>query len=79
MPELTLYHYEGCPYSERVREFMRKNKITIALKDIRKNPQAREDLVKIGGKPQVPCLVIDGTALYETLDIIEWLKDNWKK
>lgn len=33
---------------------------------------------KIGGKTQVPCLVIDGKPLYESLDIIEWLKTNYK-
>lgn len=58
---------------------MRENKITFALKDIRKSPASREELLKIGGKSQVPCLVIDGVALYESLDIIKWLKDNWTK
>ena len=79
MPQLTLYHYEGCPYSERVCEFIRENKVTVLLKDIRQSPQAREELIKIGGKTQVPCLAIDGVPLYESRDIIKWLRENGKK
>lgn len=75
---LTLYHFEGCPYCGGVRDFMAQNNISIPLKDIHANPAYGEELIKIGGKKQVPCLVIDGKALYESLDIIEWLKKNWR-
>ena len=56
---------------------MRENKISIQEKDISADPQNREDLIRIGGKQQVPCLVIEGTALYESDAIIQWFKDNW--
>ena len=35
-----------------------------------------DELVRVGGKMQVPCLFIDGNPMYESLDIIQWLKDN---
>jgi glutaredoxin 3 len=76
---LTLYHFYGCPYCHRVREFMAKEHMDVPAKDIHADPAARQELIKIGGKPQVPCLVIDGKALYESLDIIDWLKKNYKK
>ena len=75
---LTLYHFEGCPYTDLVRRYLKQQNIVIPLKDIRKNPSYREELIKLGGKAQVPCLLIDGKALYESLDIIEWFKKNWK-
>ncbi len=74
MPVLTLYHFAGCPYCQRVRDFLDKEGIKVPMKDIRENPAYRDELIKIGGKPQVPCLVIDGKALYESLHIIEWFK-----
>ena len=46
------------------------------MKNTQENPAYREELIKIGGKPQVPCLVIDGQALYESDDIIDWIKSN---
>ncbi len=78
MPNLVLYHFEGCSYCERVKDFMAKNKIKIPMKDTHKDVGAKEELIRIGGKSQVPCLVIDGKALYESLDIMEWLKRNFK-
>lgn len=36
-----------------------------------------EDLIKRGGKDQVPCLFIDGKALYESDDIIKYFKENF--
>jgi len=62
-----------------VRDYMDEHKISIPLKDIRAHPAYREELKKIGGKTQVPCLVIDGKALYESEDIVRWLKKNWTR
>lgn len=78
MPQLTLYHFVGCPYCTRVTNFLQQAGIRIPMKDTMKDPAARAELAKIGGKTQVPCLVIDGKPLYESLDIIEWLKTNYK-
>jgi glutaredoxin len=77
MPQLALYHNVGCPYCQRVKDFLDKAGIEVPMKDIHANPAFRDELIKIGGKPQVPCLVIDGAALYESLDIIDWFKKNY--
>ena len=29
-----------------------------------------------GGKEQIPCLFIDGQPLYESQDIVKWLRKN---
>ncbi|MBE6736814.1 MAG: NrdH-redoxin, partial [Ruminococcaceae bacterium] len=34
----------------------------------------RRRLIEVGGYEQVPCLFIDGKPMYESLDIIDWLK-----
>lgn len=77
--QLTLYHFMGCPYCLKVRNFMEQAGITIPMKDTHEHPAYRRELIKISGKPQAPCLVIDGKALHESNDIIEWLKINYKK
>lgn len=74
---LTLYYRPGCGYCQRVLSYLEETKITIPMKDTGATASYREELIKIGGKSQVPCLVIDGRALYESLDIIEWLKKNY--
>ena len=78
MQQLTLYHFMSCPYCLKVRNYLQKAGITIPMKDTLADPKNRQELIKIGGKPQVPCLIINGKALYESDDIIEWLRKNWK-
>ena len=59
---------------------MKMKNITLPLKDVVSDPKNYDELIKIGGgKGQVPCLVIDGKALYESRDIIKWLEANYKK
>jgi glutaredoxin len=48
----------------------------IEYHDIRKNEDDRKRLIEVGGKEQVPCLFIDGKPMYESDDIIAWLKAN---
>jgi len=79
MAQLTLYYSPSCPYCQRVFSFMKNNNITLPFKDIVSDSKNREELIKIGGQGQVPCLIIDGKALYESPDIIKWLEANYKK
>ena len=73
MPKLELYMRPTCPYCQKVIRFMNENKINIPLKDIT-NEAHRQTLIKIGGKQQIPCLFIDGKAMYESDDIVQWIK-----
>ena len=76
MPKLALYYRPMCPFCQKVLRFMEAEGVSLELKDISGNPELGQELVSIGGKSQVPCLSIDGEALYESDDIIQWLKDN---
>ena len=79
MSRLTIYHKPGCPYCQKVITFMQQNGISVLLKNRDESPGIRQELIGLGGKPQVPCLVIDGKAIYESDDIIQWFKKDWKK
>ena len=67
-----LYHKEMCPFCKRVVRFMEKNNITCTMKDTT-DLKIQDELVTIGGKKQVPCLVTNGEPLYESMDIIQHL------
>ena len=69
---MILYYRPTCPYCQRVLSFMRERDIQLELRDT-SSADARAELVRIGGKSQVPCLVIDGSAMYESADIIAYL------
>lgn len=75
--DLNLYMIETCPFCRKViREIEEEGRTDIRYSDINKNEEDRNTLVSVGGKQQVPCLFIDGEPLYESDDIIKWLRDN---
>ncbi len=74
--QLELYHMEHCPYCRKVRAYLDEAGITVSMRDIQKDADANKKLLTVGGKDQVPCLFIDGKPMYESDDIIAWLKEN---
>lgn len=80
MPSYELYKKDVCPYCQKVMKFMKENHVEgVVMKDIIEDPKNQEDLVKRGGMDQVPCLFIDGDPLYESDDIIQYMKENLVK
>lgn len=72
---LTLYYSPSCPYCVKVVDFMENEGITLEKRNTQ-DPAIKAELIDIGGKGQVPCLVHNGKALYESADIINWLAQN---
>lgn len=74
----TLFLKPGCPFCARVLAFAREQNIALAERDIVNDPTALPELLSKGGKRQVPFLVDEenNTAMYESDDIIEYLKNN---
>ena len=73
MPCYELFIMPTCPYCRKVQLYMRQHDIELPLRDIASEPGARDELIRVGGKAQVPCLFIDGAPLYESDDIIAYL------
>ncbi len=73
--ELTLYYTQWCYYCQRVVNYMNRINKTITVKDVQYSVN-KEELLKIGGKKQVPCLIIEGKPLYESKDIIDWISSH---
>lgn len=72
--ERKLYVGTNCPFCRKVESFMKENNIEMDIININNDREAMMELVENGGKRQVPCLYHDGEYLYESNDIIEYLK-----
>lgn len=72
--DLQLYYRPTCPYCQKVLRHMQAYNIELPLHDISSSEEDRTYLLEHGGRQQVPCLFIDGEALYESDDIIDYLK-----
>ena len=71
--ELLLFYTPWCPYSQKVLNYLKQIHKTVPMRNIQNDPAGKELLKSKGGKVQVPCLLIDGKALYESDLIIQWL------
>lgn len=77
MKNLSLYFFPECPFCQKVLKFIDENDIKdIEFLDIKKDEKNKEALIEKGGKNQVPALLHDGQILYESDDIIDYLKKN---
>lgn len=74
---IELFIMETCPYSQKVMEFAKENDIDYKKMDISK-PENLDKLMELGGMRQVPFLYDpeNDVTMYESDDIIEYLKEN---
>ncbi|WP_151410818.1 glutaredoxin family protein [Anaerococcus sp. Marseille-P9784] len=76
MKDYILYVGTICPFCKKVENFLDEENIELKIVNIEKDRDAMMKLIEEGGKRQVPCLYHDGEYLYESDDIIEFLKAN---
>ena len=75
--ELKLYMFETCPFCRKVlNEIESSGRTDVELHNIHKSELDRMELISVGGKQQGPCLFIDGKPMYESDDIVAWLRAN---
>ena len=74
---LSLYHLPTCPFCVKVRRAMKREGIELPLMNIKDNNYAvREELIRGGGKPTVPCLKITHTSGADAEKKVEWLYES---
>ncbi len=78
MRKYTLFYKPTCPFCKKVLNYMDEHGIDLPLRDVSTDADARDELLSIGGKTQVPCLFIDGEPLYESGDIIDYLSKTFE-
>jgi len=72
---LTLYNMEGSPYCRKVREALSELDLRYLVRNVPKGSPKRAELLRRGGKVQVPYLIDPNTGreLYESDDIVAYL------
>ncbi len=81
---LSLYHFEGCPYCQRVRDAMKRLGIQIELRDVRTSSDHMSALRAATGRSTVPVLRIEegeGKTRWmpESLDIVAYLEKEFAR
>lgn len=74
--DLLLFYSAGCPYSRKVLRYLDSIDKTVPMKEVSRNPEAKQELLERGGMKIVPCLLIDSSPLYDANAIIEWMEHH---
>lgn len=76
-----LYTYSSCMFCERVRRTLRGEGIPFEEIDAERGTPGSEELLRLGGKQQVPFLVDEeaGVSMYESNEIIDYARTHFKK
>lgn len=77
--KLSLYHYNTCPYCAVTKQAINATDIDVEYRNISTSNQFKQELIKFGGKKQVPALKIEYQDkptqwLYESADIIKFIR-----
>lgn len=71
-----LYILENCPFCRNVMNFLEENDIKFNKIDVADKNNAKK-LIELGGKEQVPFLADGDKMMYESSDIIEYVKGRY--
>jgi glutaredoxin 2 len=79
--DLSLYHYDSCPYCARVRRVIAELGVEVELRDIEEDAGHLRALVEARGRRTVPVLRIrhaEGDEwMPESADIIRYLRERF--
>jgi len=73
---IKLYTYPHCPYCVKVRQAFAQMGVKYEEVNAERGTPGSAELVKLGGKQQVPFLINGGTMMYESDDIINYAQKN---
>ena len=74
---LELFSMDSCPYCRKVKEFFQTHNIKFVERDVT-NPENAMELMKLGGKAQVPFLAVKdkNIYIYNSDDIIKYVQEK---
>ncbi len=80
---IELYISATCPFCQKVERAARELGLIegkdYKLIDARPNTPGRDVVLKTGGRAMVPFMIDGGTSMYESDDIITYLKNRFDK
>lgn len=72
--DLVLYSSPFCPFCHKVERAAEGMNLKLETLNTVTNRGAKKELIELGGRGMVPALKIDGKIMYESDDIIDYLR-----
>ncbi|ATH08959.1 hypothetical protein BIY24_13680 [Halobacteriovorax marinus] len=77
--KLELFYYDACPFCQLVLGVIDELNIAVDYCNIQESMEHLNRLTSDTGRRTVPCLYIDNKPMFESSDIVDWLKENQSK
>ena len=77
--KLDLFYYDECYFCQKVLREIERLDLKISFKNIYEDQKNLQTLIGKTGRKTTPCLFINGEPMFESDDIIEWLRENHTK
>ena len=74
--KLNLFYYDECFFCQKVLREIKKLNIKVSFNNIYEDQNNLHMLLEKTGRKTTPCLFINGEPMFESDDIIEWLREN---
>ena len=79
MVHLALYKTDSCGFCRRVFRVIDELDVQVEYRDLNASVEHRKALREQTGRTTVPCLLIDGTPMFESADIVDWLRETFPR
>ena len=73
---VQLYTYAECPYCHKVRMAFEEMGVEYEEINAERGTSGSDELIRLGGRQQVPFLVHGDKMMYESNDIIEYAREH---
>lgn len=73
---IKIYCLQSCPFCIKVVDYVEEKNLEVELIDVTNDVKLQKEVESLGGKYQVPMMTVDGEPMYESDDIVDWLKEN---
>ena len=61
--KIIVYSTSTCPYCDKAKEFLKKNKVKFKDIDVNENKQAAMEMIQKSGQTGVPVIDVDGVIV----------------